>query len=450
MSGFRKDFVWGTATASYQVEGAAFEGGKGLSIWDVYTGLGLCFEGDSGDVACDQYHRYKEDVQLMKRLGYKAHRFSIGWPRVFPEGTGKVNAEGLRYYQNFADELVANGIEPYVTLYHWDLPFALQLRGGWLNPDSPQWFADYAAEMARALPKVKHFITFNEPQCIVAFGYGSGTHAPGYKLSNEEQLIAVHNILLAHGRAVEAIRAVSKAEVGFAPTGCAHFPYTDSAEDLEAARQAFFALEDCHDEQLFFNMSAFCDPVFLGKYPDGLLERYGKYVKIKSGDMEIISAKLDFMGQNIYNGRPIRANGKGGWEKAPFGTGWSKTAAGWPVTPKSMYYAPKFIYERYGVPLYITENGMSAHDMGSEDGCVHDPNRIDFLKMYLRELRRAASDGVDLRGYFEWSFLDNFEWKQGYNERFGIVYVDYATQKRIPKDSAYWYQKVIAANGENL
>ncbi len=446
--GFEKDFVWGSATASYQVEGAAFEDGKGLSIWDVFTGLNRCFENNTGSVACDQYHKYRDDVRLIKQLGHKAYRFSIGWPRIFPEGTGKINEKGLDYYRRLTDALLENGIQPYVTLYHWDLPYSLYLKGGWLNPESPKWFTEYTAAVVKALPKVKHFITFNEPQCVVAFGMGTGAHAPGIRLPEAEQMIAVHNILLAHGEAVKVIRDLSDAEVGFAPTCPAHYPVSDSEEDVEAARRAFFSLDT--DACPMFNLSSYCDPVYFGAYPQGALERYGKYLKIGSGDFETISRPVDFHCQNVYNGRPVKSDGKSGWAFADRKTGWEKTASGWPITPQSLYYAPTFIYERYKKPFYISENGMSAHDVVSLDGKVHDYNRIDFLHRYLSEYKRAAQDGVDARGYFLWSLLDNFEWAEGYNQRFGIVYVDYETGKRIVKDSALWYREVVESNGDNL
>lgn len=452
---FREDFVWGAATASYQVEGAAYEDGKGLNIWDVFCKEdGHVYEHHTGDVACDQYHRYKEDVAIMKEMGLKAYRFSVSWARILPDGTGKVNEKGLRYYDNLVNCLLDNGIEPYMTLYHWDLPYELHKRGGWLNPESPNWFYEYAKVMAAHFSdRVTHFFTFNEPQCTVGLGYLTGEHAPGLKVGPYDYFQIWHNVLKAHGRGVQAIReaAVQKVEIGMAPCGALYTPATDSKEDIEAARKANFSLPTADIGAVSWDVAFCADPVFLGHYPEDVLSRFGQYFpKDAEKDLPLISQPLDFYGQNMYNAVPVRADENGNPIRVSRYDGFPKTAIQWPVTPECLYWAPKFLYERYQKPFYVTENGMSAHDWVSLDGKVHDWNRVDFMQRYLSEFKRAAEDGVDIRGYFAWSLMDNFEWAYGYSDRFGMVFVDYPTQKRILKDSAYFYRKVIASNGENL
>ena len=452
---FRKDFVWGAATASYQVEGAAYEDGKGLNIWDVFCKEdGHVYEHHTGDVACDQYHRYKEDVAIMKELGLKAYRFSVNWARILPEGTGKVNEKGLAYYDNLVNCLIENGIEPYMTLYHWDLPYALHQRGCWLNPQSPEWFYEYAKLMAAHFSdRVSHFFTFNEPQCTVGLGYVTGEHAPGLKVGPYDYFSIWHNVLKAHGRGVQAIReaAVRPVEIGMAPCGALYYPATDSKEDIEAARKANFSLPEADIRAVSWDVAFCADPVFLGQYPEDIMKSFGQYFpKNAEKDLELISQPLDFYGQNMYNAVPVRADENGNPVRVDRYPGFPKTAIQWPVTPEVLYWAPKFLYERYQKPFYVTENGMSSHDWVSLDGKVHDASRVDFMHRYLREFKKAAADGVDLRGYFAWSLMDNFEWAYGYSERFGMVYVDYQTQKRTVKDSGLFYKNVIASNGEIL
>ena len=452
---FRKDFVWGAATASYQVEGAAYEDGKGLNIWDVFCKEdGHVYEHHTGDVACDQYHRYKEDVAIMKELGLKAYRFSVNWARILPEGIGKVNEKGLAYYDNLVNCLIENGIEPYMTLYHWDLPYALHQRGGWLNPQSPEWFYEYAKLMAAHFSdRVSHFFTFNEPQCTVGLGYVTGEHAPGLKVGPYDCFSIWHNVLKAHGRGVQAIReaAVRPVEIGMAPCGALYYPATDSKEDIEAARKANFSLPEADIRAVSWDVAFCADPVFLGQYPEDIMKSFGQYFpKNAEKDLELISQPLDFYGQNMYNAVPVRADENGNPVRVDRYPGFPKTAIQWPVTPEVLYWAPKFLYERYQKPFYVTENGMSSHDWVSLDGKVHDASRVDFMHRYLREFKKAAADGVDLRGYFAWSLMDNFEWAYGYSERFGMVYVDYQTQKRTVKDSGLFYKDVIASNGEIL
>ncbi len=448
---FRDDFLWGAATASYQIEGAAYEDGKGLSVWDTFCRQpGRVLEGHTGDTACDHYHRFKEDIAIMKDIGLKAYRFSVSWPRLLPAGAGAVNQKGVDFYNRLIDGLLDAGIAPFLTLFHWDYPQDLWNRGGWLNPDSSDWFADYARLIGtRFGDRVHHFMTLNEPQIFIGHGHQSGEHAPGIRFPRFHILQMCHNVLLAHGKAVAALRAEAPGcKVGVASAGNAYVPATPSPEDVEAARTATFAL---YPDTFVWSFGWWCDAMVLGRYPEGAAETFGwEMPAIGPNDMKTMSPPLDFWGQNIYFASRVRADGKGGRETVMPPVGHWKTAIGWTVTPELMYYLPKFLYERYKLPIYQTENGLSTHDHPSPDGKVHDPNRTDFLNAYLYHFRRAAEDGVDLRGYFQWSFMDNFEWAKGYDDRFGMVYVDYQTQRRIPKDSAAWYADVIKSNGSSL
>ncbi|MGB8455973.1 MAG: GH1 family beta-glucosidase [Anaerocolumna sp.] len=463
---FQKDFAWGAASAAYQIEGGAFEDGKGASIWDTYShdvkeltredrrkGIKNAINNkDNGDTACNHYHTYKEDVRLMKKMGLKAYRFSISWARVLPDGTGKINEKGLRFYSDLVDELLENGIEPYITLFHWDLPQALYDRGGWLNRESPDWFAEYAKVVVdRLSDRVSYWMTLNEPQCHIVIGHIWGTAAPGYKATNTEGFYMMHHILMAHGKAVQTIRKYSRlpARIGYAPCGAAAYPASDSKEDIEAARQYVFSCR----QPSHFDAGWWFDTVLSGKYPeDGIAAFAGDFPKemIREGDMETMCQPLDFLGINVYQGPEIRYDEKEGFAVVPNKVGYDKTAFKWAVTPKVLYYVPKFLYERYKLPVIITENGLSNADWVSLDQEVHDPQRIDFMHRYLKELKRAAEDGIDIQGYFAWSVMDNMEWNNGYDERFGLIHVDFGTLRRTLKDSAYWYAKVIEMNGENL
>ena len=449
--GFAKDFVWGAATSSYQIEGTGRDFGKGQNIWDVFTKEpGRVYEGHTGDIACDHYHRFREDVAYMKELGLKGYRFSIDWSRVLPEGTGKVNEKGIDFYNALIDELLEQGIEPYITLYHWELPYEIYKRGGWMNPEIVEWFGQYARLVAeRFSDRVKYFFTLNEPQCFVGLGFLQGCHAPGVKAPLRDTFEMAHNALKAHGRAVQMLRAYGKqnVQIGYAPTSGMCYPEKETPKDIEAARKALFALPDDLSNWTW-NVSWWSDPVILGKYPEEGMKKYEKYLPvITDKDMKLISQPIDFYGQNIYNGRCIRMGTDGRPEEVRRPAGFPKTATNWPVTPEALYWGPKFLYERYRKPIYITENGMACHDTVSQDGKVHDPNRIDFLARYLKNLKRAAEE-IDIRGYFQWSLMDNFEWDKGYAERFGIIYVDFETQERIWKDSAYWYRDLIRRNGD--
>ena len=451
--GFSENFVWGAATSAYQIEGAVKEEGKGEHIWDVYVKEpGHIYGGHNGNSACDHYHRFREDVSIMKEIGIMAYRFSIDWSRVLPEGFGPVNESGIAFYDSLINELLKNGIDPYITLHHWELPYEIYKRGGWMNPQIVEWFGEYARLIAeRFSDRVTHFFTLNEPQCFVGLGYLTGDHAPGIKAPLRDTFEMAHNALKAHGRAVQMLRQYGKQRltVGYAPTCGMCYPETEKAEDIEAARQVLFAMNQ-DDQNWTWNVSWWSDPVLLGNYPEEGLKRYEPYLpRITDEDMKLIAEPIDVYGQNIYNGRCIRMGRDGMPEEVKRCEGFPKTAVSWPVTPEALYWGPKFLYERYRKPVYITENGMSCHDVVSIDGKVHDPNRTDFLARYLKELKRAAEE-IDLRGYFHWSLMDNFEWEKGYSERFGLVYVDYQTQQRMKKDSAYWYRDVIRNNGAKL
>ncbi len=448
---FPKSFVWGAAAASYQVEGAAFADGKGASVWDMFCRKpGAIRNGENGDVACDHYHRFKEDVALMKQIGLKAYRLSVAWPRLLPDGTGKINPAGLAFYDALVDELLAVGIQPYVTLFHWDFPYELYLRGGWLNPDSPDWFADYTRVVVERLSdRVQHWMTLNEPQCFIGSGHQDGEDAPGDRLGLSECLLAAQHALLAHGKAVQVIRSSARRTpvVGIAPVGVTYLPASDSPADIAAARQAMFSVS----RQNFWNNTWWTDPVFFKRYPEDGLALFGKAVPAYSErDMETIGQPLDFYAANIYNGHYVRAGADGQPEPAPYPTGMAHTASRWPVTPQVLYWGPRFLWERHHLPVLITENGLANPDWVAQDGQVHDPQRIDFTARYLAALGQAIREGVEVSGYFHWSIMDNFEWTYGYLLRFGLIYVDFNTQQRLLKDSARWYAQVIASNGGNL
>ena len=453
MNKFRDDFIWGAATAAYQIEGAADRDGKGKSIWDMYCRIpGKIKGGHTGEKACMHYDLYKEDIRLMKELGINAYRFSISWPRIFPEGTGRTNQQGIDFYNRLLEELLKNGIEPYITLYHWDLPYELYLKGGWMNRESVDWFAEYAAAAVRNFSdKAVHYFTFNEPQCFIGLGFGTEAHAPGITVSNEEKFLMAHHVMMAHGKAVQAMRAAAKqtVQIGYAPTCGVIYPASEKQEDIEAAKRTYFGCTP-DIKQALWSVSWWSDPVILGKYPEDGMKLYERYLPdIRPEDLKLMNQPLDIYGQNIYNGIAVSAGKDGETVFENRYAGFPRTANGWPVTPEALYWGPKFLYERYRLPLYITENGMSCHDWVSGDGKVHDPNRIDFTAKYLHELKRASSE-ADIRGYFHWSLMDNFEWADGYTERFGLIYIDYRNQERIPKDSFYWYQKIIAENGGSL
>jgi beta-glucosidase len=448
---FPRDFVWGAATAAYQIEGAAAEDGKGPSVWDVFSRKpGAVFEGHTGDVACDHYHRYKEDIALMKALGISSYRFSISWPRVIPEGTGTVNQKGLEFYERLVDELLNSEIAPLCTLFHWDYPQALYQRGGWLNRDSADWFGAYTAVVADKLgDRIKTWATQNEPQCFIGMALLDGVHAPGDKLAYPQYLMAAHNAMRAHGKSVQALRAHAPgSKVGYVVAAQITQPASDKPEDIEAAREAMFWVR----ERTQWNNAWWMDPVLLGSYPEDGLASYGTDVpRWKPSDLDEMNQPLDFVGLNIYKAETFRRGATGAPERVPVPPGYPRSGVDWqPITPSCLYWGPRFMYDRYKLPIAITESGLSTRDQVFLDGKVHDAQRVDYMHRVLLELSRAIKDGVPISAYYAWSLLDNFEWADGYKQRFGIVYVDYQTQKRLPKDSFDWYRKVIASNGRSL
>ncbi len=434
---FPSGFLWGASTASYQIEGAADLDGRGESIWDRFCRMpGTVALGETGDVACDHYHRYREDVALMARLGLKAYRFSIAWPRVLPEGTGAVNGAGLDFYDRLIDELLEAGIAPWPCLYHWDLPQSLEDRGGWRNREIARWFGDYAAVVAgRLADRVGHFATLNEPNVFTLLGHGFGVHAPGLR-DELATLTAIHNINLAHGEAVRALRAAkSELQIGsihaIQPVQAA----TEAEED-QAARVLYDALWNW----------VFPDAQILGRYPEPLASVLEPLVE--PGDLERIREPLDFFGLNHYTRMRVRYA-----PFAPFTVGGApppedaeRTGMGWEIAPDGFREALVATGRRYpGLPIYVTESGAGYED-SLEDGACDDAPRVAYLARYLDSLQTALDEGADIRGYFVWSLLDNFEWQFGYGKRFGIIYVDYESQVRVPKSSYAWYRQVIEAN----
>jgi beta-glucosidase len=447
---FSDKFLWGASSASYQIEGAWKEDGKGVSIWDNFSHVqGNIRHGETGDIACDHYHRFKDDVALMKQMGLKSYRFSISWTRIFPDGTGSVNNKGLAFYSDLVDELKNAGIEPMITLFHWDYPAALYKKGGWSNQESPEWFAEYVKVVVNALSdRVRYWLTFNEYQIFVGLGYQLGILAPGVKLTDEELIKMSRNILLAHGRAVQEIRKNAKLppKVGMAPTGDVYRPADNSQDAVEEARRKSFAVP----ETFTMSNSWWADPVILGDYPEEAYTRFGTILpRITPEEKAVICQPLDFYGYNCYQTTCSPAPDSSHYDGNGF-QGGPLTANGWHIVPDTLYWSSKFLYERYHLPLIITENGMAGNDFESLDGGVHDTCRIDFLHRYLLGLEKAVDEGIPVLGYHVWSIMDNFEWNSGYDYRFGLVYVDYRTQKRIIKDSGMWYRDVIRTNGKNL
>ena len=447
--GFCKDFLWGAASAAHQIEGAYLEDGKGMGIWDTFEQeTGYIIRNENGNVACDHYHRYREDVAIMKELGLKSYRFSVSWPRVMPEGYGTVNEKGLQFYIDLVNELTEAGIEPMVTLFHWNLPTAIYELGGWENPQVVDWFEQYTDVVTTALgKKVKYWMTFNEPQLFIGAGLNAGVFAPFEKKSTEALMRISKNVYLAHGKAVRIIRKnCQNSIVGMAPTGEIVIPRDMNAESIERARKLSFSMKK---ESFTSSITWWSDPIFFGKIPEDAQAIFGECLPVLTEEeWEIVTEPLDFYGFNVYQGLEDLDSTE---EYGPYAyPGSPKTSMDWNVTPEVLYWSCRFLYERYGKPIMITENGMSSFDWVSLDGKVHDPNRIDFLHRYLRSIKDAVSEGIPVLGYQYWSIMDNFEWINGYDKRFGLVYVDYRTQKRTIKDSACWYRDVIATNGEIL
>jgi len=441
---FPQGFLWGTATASYQIEGAVSEDGRGRSIWDTFSHIqGKTHNGDTGDVADDGYHRYEADIALMKSLGLSAGRFSIAWPRIFPTGTGKPNQKGIDHYRKIAEAMLAANIQPFVTLYHWDLPQELEDKGGWQNRDTAKVFADYAAYTVSKLADViTNWIPLNEMATFTTNGYNTGQHAPGLKLNGAGIAQVRHNALLAHGLGVQAIRASAgrPVRVGSAENVRPIIPVFNSPEHIQASRIAMVE-----------ENARFLTVMRTGRYTERYLRRLGQDApKFTPEDLKIISTPTDFQGLNIYTSEPVRASdNEAGYVVVPKPTTYPHMANKWlNVGPDAMYWVPKLVAEVFGVKdIYITENGCSSEDSIQPDGHVYDTDRVMYLNAYLTQLQRAVSDGVPVKGYFLWSLLDNFEWADGFGSRFGITYVDYASQKRTPKLSAQYYSNVIARNG---
>lgn len=446
MSTFPKDFLWGAASAAYQIEGYDLEDGGGASIWRTFTHTpGTIAYGDTGDIACDSYHRYAEDIALLKELGVKAYRFSTSWARIDPNADGNWNQAGLAYYDRVVDGCLEAGIEPYMTLYHWELPQAAQDRGGWESEETAYAFSRFAGMMAAHFKgRVRHYFTLNEPQCTTSLGYAQGIHAPGLRLELPAQFrVHVHQ-MMAHGLAQRAMKqADPQAIVGIASTGNLCYPETETPENIEAARQATFATDA---DNWIFTHQWLLDPIILGQFPDCSGTRLEPLVQsVTQQQLEIIHCPPDMLGYNIYNGHAVCA-GERGPVYLPKYPGYPRTALKWPVTPEVLNWGVWFLQERYGLPGYITENGLSCNDRIYLDGKVHDPDRIDFLTRYLTALGQAVESGADIRGYFHWSLTDNLEWHSGYGDRFGLIYVDFPTGQRLPKDSFYWYRKVIRSD----
>ena len=441
---FPEGFLWGSATASYQVEGAVHEDGRGTSIWDTFSHTpGKVSNGDTGDVADDHYHRYKEDIGLMSELGLKTYRFSIAWPRIFPEGTGRQNPKGFDFYDRMLDTLLEAKIAPYCTFYHWDLPQALQDKGGWQNRDTAKAFANYAAVVAEHLSdRVTYFMTVNELSSYVVGGYGNGAHAPGLKLGRKELAQVAHYAVLGHGLAVEAIRAHAKpgTKVGFADNPQATTPVIETPEHVQAAEHA-----------LRLQNAMFGTVIHEGKYMDEYLQQLGADApKFTDQEMKTIGSPLDFLGLNIYQPSYVRAaSGPRGYELVKPPVSFPHMYSDWiTVGPEALYWVPKMAAKLWHLKeIYITENGCSSADVLTPQGQVYDSDRIMYLRNYMTQLHRAVSDGVPVKGYFLWSLLDNFEWADGYSKRFGITYVDFQTLKRTPKLSATYYKEVIRRNG---
>jgi beta-glucosidase len=443
---FPDSFLWGASTSAYQIEGSPLADGAGPSIWQRFAhSPGRTINGDHGDVACDHYRRYRDDVKLMAELGLQAYRFSISWSRVFPEGTGRVNQGGLDFYERLVDELLKHDIRPNATLFHWDLPAALDDRGGWLNRDVAEWFGDYAAVMFEKLgDRVPMWATLNEPWVVTDGGYLHGALAPGHRNLFEAPL-ASHNLLRAHGRGVQAFRATARTgQIGLVVNLEPKDPATDSAADKEAARRG----------DAYMNRQ-YLDPVFKGRYPEQMTDIFGEaWPEFPSEDFALIGERIDFVGINYYTRGLVRDDPaalpvRNAYVRQPEH---AYTETGWEFHPESLTRTLLWVTERYGkIPLYVTENGAAFYDAPHAiDGRVDDPLRVWYYREHIKAAHDAMRQGADLRGYFAWSLLDNYEWSLGFSKRFGIVHVNYQTQERTPKASALYYREVIRSRGASL
>jgi beta-glucosidase len=450
-----KPFFWGTATSSFQIEGGFDQGGRTPSIWDTYTTTpGKVRNNDDGRLGIDHFHQYGEDLSYLETLGVNSYRFSISWSRIIPSKDGQVNLEGLAFYDRILAKLETYGITPFVTLYHWDLPNYLQEIGGWENRETAYAFAAYTkAVVSHFGDRCLNYITINEPQCIINLGHRTLEHAPGIYLDDKRIVNAIHNLLLAHGLAVKAIRELNnEAKIGFAPTATSAIPLTNHPRDVEAARRSFFAL----NYGAFDGVILYSDPIFLGDYPKQYYDYYRAYLpSTLKEDLALISQPLDYCFQNFYTGYYVRALDNGNPIKVPYKPENIRGVCEWLYkVPESLYFGPLFLYERYKKPIIISENGVAVVDHLSkehvfkefslvEENRIHDFQRIDYYQSYIQQLLKAKQEGVDIRGYFAWSLFDNFEWALGYEARFGLIYVDYKTYKRYPKDSFHFYKELI-------
>lgn len=440
---FPEGFLWGTTTSAYQIEGGWDLGGKGESVWDHFTHMpGRILNNDTGDVACDHYRRYKEDVALLRELGVKSYMFSIAWPRIFPNGIGKPNKKGMAFYHNLVELLLENGIKPIVNLFHWEMPQQLQYIGGWTNRNTIRYFERYACYVFKELGNlVPYWVTFSEPWVSSFVSYWFGGHPPGIR-DYTSAVLAAHNIMLAHGRTVQTFRKMGlKGEIGISLNLNPVYPASEAEQDIAAAGR--------HED--FLN-NWFLEPLLKGKYPEKLVEWLSDKVvlpKISQEDMNIIKTPIDFLGVNNYSSASVFHNPSDWPLKNGFAdTGKAKTDSGWEVYPEGLYDLLLYLHKEYtGLKLYITENGVSFKDIVGADGSVEDNDRLNYLNDHIIQVHKAMNDGVNIIGYHVWSFLDNFEWNLGYSKRFGLVHVDYETQKRTIKKSGRWYSKVIADNG---
>ena len=441
--GLKKDFLWGAGSAAYQIEGAYNEDGKGMGIWDSLS-EGHIKHGENGNVACDHYHRYQEDIELMKKMGLKPYRFSISWPRIMPK-EGVVNEKGLSFYKNLVAELKRAGIEPICTLFHWNLPMWIYEKGGWRYEGISDAFAAFTEVVVKALSdQVSYWTTLNEPLTFILNAYLTGAHAPfenhlaEYDKIQEILPPLCKNVLLCHGKAVQAVRehAVREPKVGTSLNGSLILPWEETEQGIKQAEEATFSAASA-----FAGIDFWAGPMINGELHPLLAGL------IDEKELEQIHQPLDFIGYNCYNaGNYDEFTGK---NPAVY-PGMPRTSMDWPITPDVLYWAAKFLYQKYQLPLMITENGMANVDFVMSDGKIHDPQRIEFMKGYLKGLKRAADEGIPVIGYQYWSIMDNFEWAEGYDKRFGLIYVDYRTGERILKDSAYWYADVIRENGESI
>lgn len=441
----KKDFIWGVATAAYQIEGAENEGGRGKSIWDGEFTKGRVLGDMNGKTACDHYHRYKEDVALLKNLGIKNYRFSVSWSRIMPNGKGEINPEGVAFYSNLADELLKAGITPWVTIFHWDLPRALFEEGGFLNDKISDYFADYAKTVVEIFgDRVKNYFIFNEPQVFVEDGHFTGAHAPFLRLSRSDVFKVAHNVLLSIGKAEKVMRKTAKIELDIGCSPCFTPMIPKRKEDAELALKYNFT-----PNGEFYDGCFFTDALIKGEFTEEYKKWFAEYGYSPSKeDMNIIKSDFDFFGVNFYRGFYVE-NTDDGMKKIFFTPNDKITAMNWSVTPEGVEYLVKYYYERYGLPILFAENGVAITEWKTLDGVIPDDMRIDYIRRHLTEIKKVA-EKYPVTGYFYWSFIDNFEWTAGYTKRFGLVYVDYETLERTPKKSAYWYKKVIETNGEDL